>query len=47
VRSLIDRVVNDFLVVSNISGHLQVYKVLSQLVIMDSNNKVNNNSKPS
>jgi hypothetical protein len=47
VRSLIDRVVNDFLVVSNISGQLQVYKVLSQLVIMDSNNKVNNNSKPS
>ena len=47
MRSLIDRVVNDFLAVSNISGQLQVYKVLSQLVIMGSNNKVTNNSKPS
>ena len=47
MRSLIDIVVNDFLVVSNISGQLQVYQVRSQVVIMDNNIKLNNNYKPS
>ena len=47
MRSLIDRVVNDFLLVSHISGQLQIYQVLSELVNMDNNVKVNNNSKPS